>query len=259
MMPIVEVNNFSLRKGTFQLRNISFEIAPDEIFAIVGKSGSGKTLLLESIAGYYAGLNGEVMVKGRAVLDTPLMDRKIGFVYQDFGLFPHMTVKKNIAYGLKMHNKPKKEIEAEVDLMAEILSITHIMEQYPGTLSGGEKQRTALARALVLNPDVLLLDEPFSALDPVTKDMMHDELLKLHYQFGCAILFVTHDFSEAQKLADRIGVMAGGCLKAVRTSDKLFEQYYEDEVNAFLGIEGGRANDRTRAYEKIKRRVPSVN
>lgn len=259
MTSIVEVKNFSLRKGTFQLRDISFEIASDEIFAIVGKTGSGKTLLLESIAGYYAGISGEVIVKGRAVLDIPLISRKIGFVYQDFGLFPHMTVKKNIAYGLKMHNKSKKEIEAEVQRMAEILSITHIMGQYPGTLSGGEKQRTALARALVLNPDVLLLDEPFSALDPVTKDMMHDELLELHYQFGCAILFVTHDFSEAQKLADRIGVMAGGCLKAVRSSDKLFEQYYEDEVNAFLGIEGGRANDRTRAHGNIKRRVPSVN
>lgn len=259
MRLMIEVKNFSLKKGTFELRDITFNISSNEMFAIVGKTGSGKTLLLESIAGYYAGLKGEVVLNGKPVLDIPLMNRKIGFVYQDFGLFPHMNVKSNIAYGLKMHKRPKKEIEAEVQRMADILSITHILGQFPGTLSGGEKQRTALARALVLNPDVLLLDEPFSALDPVTKDMMYKELVKLHRQFGCAILFVTHDFHEAQKLAGRVGIMAGGCLKAVRSSDRLFEHYHEDEVNEFLGIEGGNENDRARAYAKIERRVSGVN
>jgi len=112
----------------------------------------------------------------------------------------------------------------------------HIQKQYPGTLSGGEKQRAALARALILSPDVLLLDEPFSALDPVTKQTMRSELRKIHERFKCAIIFVTHDFTEAQELAGRIGIMDNGRLKAVRQSDALFEPYEDDNINQFLGL-----------------------
>ncbi len=237
MKQVIEVRNFSLRKGSFQLQQISFTIRSSEIFAIVGRTGAGKTLLLESIAGYYPGLQGEVVLKGKPVLTIPLMERNIGFVYQDYSLFPHMTVKNNISYGLKMHHKSKLEITEKVERIADMLSITSILSHYPGTLSGGEKQRTALARALVLKPDILLLDEPFSALDPATKMIMYEEILKIRRRFGCAILFVTHDFSEAQKLADRVGIMAGGRLKAIRRSDNLFEEYKEDEVNLFFGIE----------------------
>jgi ABC-type sugar transport system ATPase subunit len=238
MTPVVEVTNFSLKMCDFELNDISFEIYAREIFAIVGKTGSGKTLLLEAIAGFYTGLKGCVYLNGKAVQEIPLSARRIGFVYQDYGLFPHMSVEQNISYGLKMQKRTKSEITEEVARMAETLSITHILKQYPGTLSGGEKQRTALARALILSPDLLLMDEPFSALDPVTKQTMYHELLKIHKQFQCAIVFVTHDFTEVQKLADRVGIMAGGCLKAVRAADKLFGQYEDDEINKFFGIEG---------------------
>lgn len=236
MTPIIEVKNYSLKKGSFQLHQISLHIYKNEIFSIVGRTGSGKTLLLESIAGYYSGREGNILLNGTPILDIPLVERKIGFVYQDYGLFPHMTVLENISYGLKMHKKKKQEITNEVNRMADILSISSILSQYPGTLSGGEKQRTALARALVLNPQLLLLDEPFSALDPATKEIMYENIFNIHKQFGCAILFVTHDFSEAQRLSDRVGVMSRGHLKAVRSSDKLFDCYSENEVNQFLGI-----------------------
>ncbi len=236
MIPAIEINNFSLKKGSFQLSDISCEIFPHEMFAMLGKTGAGKTLLLESIAGYYAGSEGGIYLNGKAVLDIPLTERKIGFVYQDYGLFPHMTVEQNISYGLKMQKKNRSDITGEVFRMAELLNIGHILKQYPGTLSGGEKQRVALARALVLSPEVLLLDEPFSALDPVTKQTMRSELRKIHERFKCAIIFVTHDFTEAQELAGRIGIMDNGRLKAVRQSDALFEPYEDDNINQFLGL-----------------------
>ncbi len=239
MVSAIEVKNVFLKKGDFKLKDISFEIHAKEIFAVLGKTGAGKTLLLESIAGFYRDMKGSVLLEGRDVLDIPLTERKIGFVYQDYGLFPHMTVKKNISYGLKMQKRPKEEIEENVGRMAEIMSISHILKQFPDTLSGGEKQRTALARSLVLNPKVLLLDEPFSALDPVTKRSMYKELLKINEQFDCAIVFVTHDFTEAQKLARRIGIMDKGCLKAVRNSEELFHYYQNDEINHFIGIMKG--------------------
>lgn len=236
MIPAIEINNFSLKKGSFQLSDISCEIFPHEMFAMLGKTGAGKTLLLESIAGYYAGSEGGIYLNGKAVLDIPLTERKIGFVYQDYGLFPHMTVEQNISYGLKMQKKNRSDITGEVFRMAELLNIGHILKQYPGTLSGGEKQRVALARALVLSPEVLLLDEPFSALDPVTKQTMRGELRKIHERFKCAIIFVTHDFSEAQELAGRIGIMDNGRLRAVRQSDALFEPYEDDNISQFLGL-----------------------
>lgn len=236
--PAVEIRGLTMKVGAFQLSDISCQIYPREIFAILGKTGAGKTLLLESVAGYYTGAAGTVFLNGRDVLDIPLTRRKIGFVYQDYGLFPHMTVERNISYGLKMQRRDKTAIAREVRRIAELLSISPILGQYPGTLSGGEKQRTALARALVLSPDVLLLDEPFSALDPVTKQAMYEELLTIHERFECTVIFVTHDFSEAQRLAGRIGIMAGGRLKAVRDSGRLFEPYEENEINDFLGIGG---------------------
>jgi molybdate transport system ATP-binding protein len=235
-LPAIEIRDFSLKKGSFSLSHITCAVYPHEMFAILGKTGAGKTLLLEAVAGYYAGLCGAIYINGKAVLDIPLTKRKIGFVYQDYGLFPHMTVEQNISYGLKMQQKNRSVISGEVRRIAGLMSIEHILQQYPETLSGGEKQRTALARALVLSPDVLLLDEPFSALDPVTKKTLHGELLKIHEKFQCAILFVTHDFSEAKELADRIAIMDNGRLMAVRQSSALFEPYEDRTVNQFLGL-----------------------
>ncbi len=232
---MVEINNYSIQLGKFKLNQINLNIGAKEIFAVLGRTGSGKTVLLESVAGFYRKFSGKVMIQGIPVIDVPLEKRNIGFVYQDFGLFPHMTVFDNITYGLKIRKIDKGVQKERVDKMAEILSIGHILKQYPGTLSGGERQRTALARALILNPQLLLMDEPFSSLDPATKENMYDQINKIHDIFGCTILFVTHDFNEAQRMADRIGIMVNGELKAVRKSTDLFERCQDEEINQFLG------------------------
>lgn len=231
---MVEINNYSIQLGKFKLNQINLNICEKEIFAVLGRTGSGKTVLLESVAGFYRKFSGAVTIQGTPVIDVPLEKRNIGFVYQDFGLFPHMTVFDNIAYGLKIRRKDKSYQKEMADKMAEILSISHILNQYPGTLSGGERQRTALARALILNPKLLLMDEPFSSLDPATKENMYDQINKIHEIFGCTILFVTHDFNEAQRMADRIGIMVNGELKGIRKSADLFKRCQDEEINQFL-------------------------
>jgi len=240
MSDISAVNaiNVTFRCGEFQLKHINLTVMENEIFAILGKTGSGKTVLLECIAGLYPNVEGEIELFGKSTSIISLEDRSIGFVYQDFGLFPHLNVYKNIAYGLKMHHVPKSEIKQKVEDMADMLSISHILNQYPATLSGGEKQRTALARALILHPKILFLDEPFSALDPLTKKNMYNELLMLHENFKCTTILVTHDFKEAQYLAGRIGILMNGELTAVVNSDELFSENmnYTDEICNFLGI-----------------------
>jgi len=234
----VEVNNVTVKCGSFSLKNISLSIKKNEIFAVLGKTGSGKTVLLETISGFHRQYSGDIFLAGRKAEGLSLEERSIGYVYQDFGLFPHMNVFGNIAYGLKMHGVKKPEILQRVDLMAKTLSISHILKCFPETLSGGEKQRTALARALVLSPRLLLLDEPFSALDPETKKKMYAELSELHSRFGCTTIFVTHDFHEAESLADRVGILHNGELSAVVKSGELFSRKnsYTQEVINFLGI-----------------------
>lgn len=231
---MVEIKKYSIQLGTFKLSNINLDICKQEIFAVLGRTGSGKTVLLESVAGFYKSFSGDVSIQGKRVVDIPLEKRGIGFVYQDFGLFPHMTVYDNITYGLKIRRKDKEYKKKMADKMAEILSIGHILNQYPGTLSGGERQRTALARALILEPKLLLMDEPFSSLDPSTKETMYQQIKIIHQIFSCTILFVTHDFNEAQRMADRIGIMVNGELKGIRKSSDLFEHCQDDEINAFL-------------------------
>ncbi len=236
---IVEVKDFSTKLGNFSLKNINLNIYSNEIFAILGRTGSGKTVLLESVAGFYKGKSGNICIEGKNVIDIPLEKREIGFVYQDFGLFPHMTAYANISYGLKMKNIHKEQRGEIIQNTAELLSISHILKQYPGTLSGGERQRTALARALVLRPKILLMDEPFSALDPVTKQAMYKQIEEIHSIFDCTILFVTHDFAEAQTIADRIGIMSDGKLKSIRSRSSLFQKCDDKEINEFLGITEG--------------------
>lgn len=233
--PILKIQDYSVRRGDFLLENINLNIYEKEIFAILGKSGAGKTVLLESIAGIYPPTEGSILLHGRNVRSIPFQKRNIGFVYQDYGLFPHVSVRENIAYGLKMRGYSKKEIEEKTEFMMELFSISHIASQFPKNISGGECQRTALARALILEPELLLLDEPFAAIDCSTKKKMYSELMKIHEKFSCTIVIVTHDFSEAQLLADRIGIILKGRLKAVADSKNLMDGHYSEEVDIFLG------------------------
>lgn len=237
MNNIINIENYNLKLGNFALNNINLEIKEGEIFAILGKTGSGKTVLLESMAGFYNHGEGSISIKGTPINDISVYDRNISFVYQDYALFPHMTVFDNIAYGLKMKKIKKQNQIKIVNEIAKLLSLENILKKYPGTISGGEKQRTALARALVLNPQILLMDEPFSALDPATKENMYSKIKQLHKKFKCTIVFVTHDFNEAKKMANRIGIISNGNLKTVRNSQNLFDTYEDQEINKFLGIE----------------------
>ncbi len=234
-MKEIKVCHFSVKRGSFILKPLSLTIEKGEIFAILGRTGSGKTVLLEAMGGMFPGDSGQILYNGVDVMELAPSERSLGFVYQDRGLFPHMKVIENIAYGLKMHKYPKERRKKRVEELLELLSISHIRNQYPGTLSGGECQRTALARALALEPEVLLLDEPFSALDPSTKRILYQEIQDIHDRFPCTIVFVTHDFTEAQLLADRVGILLDGELLVVTKGTDLMQDRYCDKVELFLG------------------------
>ena len=233
----VSVQALEVSRGSFCLRVDDLEIRPREVFAILGSTGSGKTVLMESIAGAFEFAGGSILLEGKDVAELPVQQRHLGIVYQDYALFPHMTVFDNVAYGLRMHGFAADEIQERVNEMLAMFGIGHIADRYPGVISGGESQRVALARALVLRPGIMLLDEPFSALDPATKRRMYETFRRVHERFDCTIVLVTHDFNEAQTLADRVGIVLDGRLRAVRCADELFGEPIEPDVRYFLGID----------------------
>lgn len=235
-MNAITIKNLSLMRGAFTLGPISLQIQKGEFVALLGQTGAGKTLLLETLAGFYQGeYNGEIHIFDEDAKTLPMDRRRMGFVYQDCGLFPHMTVKQNISYGLTMHHIPQEVAEDRIKGISELFSISHIHNLYPAAISGGEKQRTALARALVLEPDILLLDEPFTGLDPATRRIIHKQIRSVHKELGCTILLVTHDFNEARDLAQKIGILLGGRLRTFTDTNNLFRAPHEDmEVAAFL-------------------------
>lgn len=234
-MKEIKIEDFTVQRGNFILKPVNLTIQKGEIFAILGYTGSGKTVLLEAVCGMFPGKDGRILYDGTDVLSLRPGERKIGIVYQNHGLFPHMKVRENISYGMKMNHYPKQEREQRTRELMEMLSISHVAEQYPGTLSGGESQRTAIARALALNPEVLLMDEPFSALDPTTRNNLYGEIKKIHEKFRCTIIFVTHDFEEARLLADRVGILLDGELLSVTGGKELMDKTYSDKIERFLG------------------------
>lgn len=236
MKPLIELRDFSVKRGKFSLEKWNLQLGKGEILAVIGQTGAGKSLLLEAIAGLYPEDQGEILLKGKHLRQIYLEKRKIGFVYQDYLLFPHKTVFQNIAYGLKANREKKSQLTHRVMELAELLSLEKQLTQYPHSLSGGEQQRVALARALAVNPEVLLLDEPFSALDPQTRKGLYKDLPLLQRKIGCSIVLVTHDFHEAIQLAQRIAVIHEGQLMGIRSAEKLFEPWKQPEVNQFLGL-----------------------
>ena len=233
----IDIEGLRVRRGSFELRLDHLAIAPREVFAILGETGAGKTVLMEAVAGAFPIDEGRILLDGKDVRTLPVQQRHLGIVYQDYALFPHMTVRENISYGLKMNGCAPDEMRDRVDEQLDLFGIAHIADRYPGVISGGESQRTALARALVLEPDILLLDEPFSALDPATKERMYRTMRDVHGRFDCTIVFVSHDFNEAVTLADRVGIVLGGRLRAVVCADDLFAAEFDDDVRYFLGRE----------------------
>jgi molybdopterin-binding protein len=230
---MIAIKNLKVNLGDFLLRNISLDIKPGEYFIVLGPTGAGKTVLLEAIAGLYPVLEGEVWIGDKEITDLSPEKRGIGIVYQDQALFPHLSVEKNIAFGLKMRRCPKNEAKAKIEAISEVMGISHLLKRSPATLSGGEKQKVALARALVTEPKVLLLDEPLSALDPETREKMQSELKEMHRKVAVTIIHVTHDFEEALALGHRVAVLNDGCIAQMGTAEEFLRRPSSEFVARF--------------------------
>ena len=212
---MLKIENLRLNMGKFRLGDINLVLGKEEYFVILGETGSGKTLFLESIAGRYEKLTGKIFFNNCEFTETAPEKRGIGFVYQNFELFGHMNVYQNIAFPLKIRKFPKNETEKKVNDIAEKLGIEELLSRSVINLSGGEKQRTALARALIIKPGILLLDEPMSALDYATKKETQKLLKMIHKDYKPVVIHVTHDISEALFLSERIGIMKEGKLREI--------------------------------------------
>jgi molybdopterin-binding protein len=220
----------------FHLRQIDLDIAAGEYFVVLGPTGAGKTVLLETIAGLYRPGKGRIFIDDEDVTHVPPERRGIGFVYQDYALFPHLNVAENIAFGLKLRRADHETINERVTAMGQLLGIDHLLHRRPRTLSGGEQQRVALARALVVEPRLLLLDEPLSALDPETREELQREMAHLHRELGTTTVHVTHDFEEAVALGDRIGVVHRGQVVQVGSPEEIFRKPASEFVARFVGV-----------------------
>jgi molybdate/tungstate transport system ATP-binding protein len=235
---MIEVRDVYKDWKEFSIEDINLEVKKGEYFVILGPTGAGKTLLLETIAGFYIPDRGEVRIAGQDVTVLPPEKRKIGFIYQDYSLFPHRNVEQNIEFGLKLKKPSSPDANGEmVEKIMDWLSIAHLAHRYPNTLSGGEQQKVAIARAIAIEPSVLLLDEPLSALDRRTQDYMREELKRVKERLGITMIHVTHDQTEASMLADRIAVMMRGHIIQVGTPDEIFNKPLNEEVADFVGIE----------------------
>jgi ABC-type Fe3+/spermidine/putrescine transport system ATPase subunit len=221
---VIRIIDLSVVAGNFHLNNINLEINPGEYFIIVGPAGAGKTVLIETIAGLRRVKSGGIWLNDVDITGLIPEKRGIGIVYQDQVLFPHLNVKENVTFGLKMRGIGRNEVRERLDWITRVTGIKEIIERYPITLSGGERQKVALARALSVKPEVLLLDEPLSALDPETRENMQEELRKLHRGLGTTFIHVTHDFEEAAALGDRIAVINRGMVEQVGTPEEIFRQ-----------------------------------
>ncbi|MDL2219138.1 sn-glycerol-3-phosphate ABC transporter ATP-binding protein UgpC [Ruminococcaceae bacterium OttesenSCG-928-O06] len=217
------------------VKDFNLDIADKEFVVLVGPSGCGKSTTLRMIAGLEEITKGELYIGEKKVNDVPPKDRDIAMVFQNYALYPHMTVYKNMAFGLELRKTPKAEIDTRVREAARILDIEHLLDRKPKALSGGQRQRVALGRAMVRNPAVFLLDEPLSNLDAKLRASMRTELIKLHQRLGTTFVYVTHDQTEAMTMGDRIVVMKDGLVQQVDTPQNLYDTPCNVFVAGFIG------------------------
>ncbi len=233
---MINIDNLNINLGKFNLRDINLHITENDFFMLMGPSGAGKTILLEAIAGLVPIKNGRIRVAGRDITQLPPEKRGISIVYQDYALFPHLTVANNIRYGLRFQKIEKSEGDQRLDELLNLLNLQHLANRSPETLSGGEQQRVAMARALIVNPQVLLLDEPLSALDPRLREEFRLVLKQLQQQTSATILMVTHDFAEALALGHRGAIINGGKIEQSGSMEELFQRPQSTMVADFVGM-----------------------
>ena len=231
---MIQIENLSICLPGFAVDDLSLSIEPKDFFIIAGPSGAGKSLVLEALAGLIPITHGFLHLQGKEITQLPPEKRDLTIVYQNGALFPHLTVEANIAFGLRYMKKKVSTPQAHVQTLMDRLGITHLRHRKPTSLSGGEKQRTALARALAVRPKILLLDEPLSALDPVTRSDMASLLKELHQEMSMTCLMVTHDLSEARYLGRSMAVIRKGRIEQTGSVHDLFHNPANPFVAQFL-------------------------
>ncbi|MFO5473028.1 MAG: sulfate/molybdate ABC transporter ATP-binding protein, partial [Dolichospermum sp.] len=232
----IVVENVSKQFGSFQaVAQVNLEIQSGSLVALLGPSGSGKSTLLRLISGLEMPDTGKIILTGKDATYQSVQERNIGFVFQHYALFKHLTVRKNIAFGLEIRKAPQKKIQGKVEQLLELVQLSGLGDRYPSQLSGGQRQRVALARALAVEPNVLLLDEPFGALDAKVRKDLRAWLRRLHDEVHVTTVFVTHDQEEAMEVADEIVVMNKGQVEQVGTPAEIYDHPASAFVMSFIG------------------------
>jgi sulfate/thiosulfate transport system ATP-binding protein len=230
------INKVSKKFGNFQaLENVSLEVKDHKLVALLGPSGSGKSTLLRAIAGLESLDSGSIVINGRDTTHVDVRKRNIGFVFQHYALFKHLTVRQNIAFGLEIRKYTRQYAKQKVEELLELIQLQGLGDRYPSQLSGGQRQRVALARALAVQPQVLLLDEPFGALDAKVRKELRAWLRRLHDEVGMTSIFVTHDQEEAMEVADEIVVMNNGRIEQVGSPAEIYDHPATSFVMSFVG------------------------
>ena len=231
----ISIENAVKRFGKDTIINgLSLDIKPGEFFTLLGPSGCGKTTLLRMVIGFNSIEGGEIKVDQKVINNIPTNKRNMGMVFQNYAIFPHMSVRDNVAFGLKNRKIPASQIEAQVDEILKIVKIDHLKNRMPAKLSGGQQQRVALARAIVIHPEVLLMDEPLSNLDAKLRVEMRNAIKRIQQQIGITTVYVTHDQEEALAVSDRIAVMNGGVIQQIDTPKNIYQRPANLFVSTFI-------------------------
>jgi sulfate/thiosulfate transport system ATP-binding protein len=254
----IEAQRVTKRFGDFvAVEDVSITVPAGSLTALLGPSGSGKSTLLRVISGLEQPDAGRVVIEGSDVTGLPPQRRGIGFVFQHYAAFKHMTVHKNVAFGLEIRRRPRAEIKARVEELLDLVQLSGLAKRYPAQLSGGQRQRMALARALAVEPTVLLLDEPFGALDARVRKELRAWLRRLHDEVHVTTVFVTHDQEEAMEIADQIVLMNQGRVEQTGTARDLYEQPANEFVMSFIGPVSHFGEELVRPHDIDVRREPN--
>ncbi|MFP7696756.1 ABC transporter ATP-binding protein [Trueperella sp. LYQ143] len=264
MSVTISIDNVTKRFGNDTvIDGLSLSINPGEFFTLLGPSGCGKTTLLRMIIGFNSIDGGQITVDGKVINNVPINKRNMGMVFQNYAVFPHLSVKENVGFGLQMRKTAKKEAAQAIEKILDTVKISQLAERMPAKLSGGQQQRVALARALVIEPQVLLMDEPLSNLDAKLRVEMRNAIKEIQHSVGITTVYVTHDQEEALAVSDRIAVMNGGVIQQVGTPQEIYRRPANTFVATFIGLSNllsaQRIGEKIRISEGYEVSVPGLD